>query len=313
MKKIFSAMLAAAVIFSMLVLNVGAQAENKLTKSWELGLTTRIALTEETDTDGTKYVSVTGIEKAWDSPTVDILDAVKSAAGDNLEDGADVYVAFDVRIKYAEGADTETPVTARVLLRMVHELSKDEGAFLDQYPGTLFSWMDTNIMHYFQTRLEIGSEWVHFEDYLTVDSLELEGAGTAWNLCIDTISDPTAIAALEFRNVGVYDDTYEPVEIEEPEAPEEPEEPEEPEGPTATPMPTAGQQTPFGLSTTTAPATETTPGTGDADNGNTTTIVVICVVAAVVVAAVIIGVVVAKKKKASGTDDSGETDNKTEE
>ena len=66
-------------------------------------------------------------------------------------------------------------------------------------------------MHYFQTGLEMGSEWVHFEDYLTVDSFELEGAGTAWNLCIDTISDPTAIAALEFKNVGVYDDTYEPV------------------------------------------------------------------------------------------------------
>lgn len=310
-------MLAAAVVFSMLVLNVGAQAENKLTKSWELGLVKGGEITEGTDTDGTKYISVTGIKNAWDSPMVDILDAVKSAAGDNLEDGADVYVAFDVRIKYAEGADTETPVTAKALLRMAHTFAEGESElFAEQYSGTLFAWSGTsgtNVMHYFQTGLELGSEWMHFEDYLTVDSTELEGAGTAWNLCIDTISDPTAIAALEFKNVGVYDDTYEPVEI------EEPEEPEEPAGPTATPMPTAGQQTPFGLSTTapatTAPATESTAGTGDTDKdngGNTGTIIVICVVAAVVVAAVIIGVVAAKKKKASGADDTQEPDNKTE-
>ena len=53
MKKIFSAMLATAVIFSMLVLNVGAQAENKLTKSWEMGLVKGGEITEGTDTDGT--------------------------------------------------------------------------------------------------------------------------------------------------------------------------------------------------------------------------------------------------------------------
>mgnify|MGYP001049003234 CR=1 FL=1 len=299
MKKILSIAAVFLLIFSMLVLSVSAQAENKLTATWVLGLAKDGTLTEETDTDGTKYISVTGIKNAWDSPTINVLDAIKSAAGDDLEDGADVYIVFDVRIQYAENADQETPITANALLRMKHELSSDEELFSEQYYGTLFTWNNTNIMHYFQTGLELSSEWTHFEEYLTVDSSEFEGAGTEWNLCIDTISDPEAVAALEFKNVGVYDYTYEPVEV------EEPEEPEEPVEPTATPLPTAGQQTPVGLVKTTPTADAGTLVDDQNGGSNTTTIIVICVVAAVVIAAIIVGIAVAKKKRS--------TENPTEE
>lgn len=309
MKKILSIALALAMVFCVAAIGtVGAQAENKLTTTWEKGLSKgEISVLKEAD--GTEYTSATGIGNPWESPTIDVLGAVKSAAGENLEDGADVYVTFDVRIKYADGADTETPVTAKVLLRMVHTFAEgQQDSFAEAYSGTLFAWMGetgTNIMHYFPESVEMTDEWMHFETYLTVDSYELEGAGTGWNLCLDTISDPSAIAALEFKNVGVYDDTYESVgnEPDDPNVPNDPGNEEEPggEGTAATPRPTAAQQTPFGNLNTPAPsagATDDGNETEADEQNNSTMILVLCIVGAVVVAAIIIGVVVSKKKKA---------------
>ena len=308
MKKILSIAAVFLLIFSMLVLSVSAQAENKLTATWEQGLS-KGTITTNTDTDGTEYISATGINKAWESPFIDILGAVKSALGEEgMEDGGEVYIAFEARIKVKEDADPDSVVMVRPVLRMVAEVTQ----FEENYAGSLFACGDeVNIMGYIDSQganLELSSEWTYYEMCVTVDSYEFDFCGDKWNFCVDTISDPTVIEALEFKNMGVYDYTYEPVEVEEPEEPEEPtdaENPEEPAEATATPLPTAGQQTPVGLVKTT-PTAEAGTSVDDQDGGsNTTTIIVICVVAAVVIAAIIVGIAVAKKKRS--------TENPTEE
>ena len=326
MKKIFLAVLAIAMLFAMVGMSVGAQAENKLTTTWEQGLS-KGTITTNTDTDGTEYTSATGINEAWESPFIDILGAVKSALGeDGMKDGGEIYIAFDVRVKFTEDTDPDTVLAARPLLRMaVNGISDPEEiqAYFDEnYQGDLFS-CDTggNIMSYLDGQgatLELSSEWAHYEYSIYVESYEFELPGDKWNLCIDTISDPTVIAALEFKNAGVYDDTYEPVEVEEPEEPEEPtdaENPEEPAEATATPLPTAGQQTPVGIVKTTPTADAGTSVDDQDGESNTTTIIVICVVAVVVIAAIVIGIVVSKKKKAEGeeSDSASQDDNAPQE
>ena len=81
MKKILLIASTLILVFSMLAIGVNAQAENKLTTTWQQGLIKAGTVENKTDTDGTAYVSATGIDNPWVSPTIDVLEAVKSALG----------------------------------------------------------------------------------------------------------------------------------------------------------------------------------------------------------------------------------------
>lgn len=303
MKKYGSIVLALALAFCVLTLGISAQAENKLKTAWQKGFTS--AVEEKTDTDGTKYVSATGIEQAWYSPFINVYDAVKAVVGD--EEEAEVMFAFEMRVKYKDEGDAGTPITARVIIRPsgLAESLKDTDQFVETY-GTegMFKNDSGNVMGYFDSSMstiETTGEWTVFECSHLISKSDLNDAyWTGWDLCVDMISQPELLSALEFRNVGVYSyDNYESM------IPEPTEEPVTPAPPTEKPTPTQVANTPVGLAPT-ATAGEGTAADGEQDDGNnTTTIVIVCVVAAIVIAAIVVGVVVAKKKKAG--EDTGET------
>lgn len=309
MKKYLSIALVCLLTLSMLTAGVSAQAENKLTTSWEKGLAG--AVEQKTDADGTAYASATGIDKAWLSPFLNVYDAVKAVVGN--EEEVEVMFAFEVRIQYKNEEDKGIPVMVHPLIR-ANECSddiKDTEKFPEVYEGELFANKDKNVMAYFDvSTIEVTDEWAVFESSKLVSKTELNDAWwKRWDLCVDQISDPEIIASLEFRNAGVYNaEDYESMIPEPTEAPATPE-----------PTPTEVTNTPVGLTSTTAPAASPTAteitdiGDKDQTNGNTTTIVIVCVVAAVVVAAVIIGVVTIKKKKsADASAEEPQDENKNE-
>ena len=298
MKKYLSIALAFLLTLSMLTAGVSAQAENKLTTSWEKGLAG--AVEQKTDADGTTYASATGISGAWVSPFLNVYDAVKAVVGD--EEEAEVMFAFEVRIQYKNAEDQGTPLTVRPLIR-ANECAddiKNSESFLEIYEGEMFSNGDNaNVLAYFDiSSLEVTDEWTVFESSKFVSQTELNDSWwKKWDLCVDQISDADMIASLEFRNAGVYSaEDYESM------IPEPTEEPTTPAPPTEVPTPTQAANTPVGLTSTTAPVASPT-GEEDTDqkNGNTATIIIVCVVAAVVVAAVILGIVTVKKKKSGDT------------
>lgn len=131
MKKCGSIVLALALAFCVLMLGVSAQAENKLTATWQKGFTSAVEV--KTDTDGTSYVSATGIEDAWYSPFINVYDAVKAVVGD--EEEAEVMFAFEMRVKYKDEGDAGTPITARVIIRPsgMAESIKNEDQFVETY------------------------------------------------------------------------------------------------------------------------------------------------------------------------------------
>lgn len=312
--------MALAVVLSILAMGVGAQAENKLTTAWEKGLSKgEVSVLKEAD--GTEYTSATGIGNPWESPTIDVLGAIKAALGeDGVKDGGEVYIAFDARIKVAEDSDPDTIVIGRSLLRMAteHAATELKAIFDENYEGTLFTCDDNgNAMAYIAgqgTNVELSSEWSHYDINFSVDSTDLTWAGDKWNFCLDMLGDVADIAALEFKNVGVYDYTYEPVEPDEPDVPDVPDVPgdgEEPGGENVA-TPTVVPQTPFNNKPTAAPTATAGAEENEGGNNNMTTIIIVAVVAAVVIAAVVVGVVMAKKKKANDAPDA-EDDNKKEE
>lgn len=295
MKKCGSIVLALALAFCVLTLGVSAQAENKLTATWQKGFTSAVEV--KTDTDGTSYVSATGIEDAWYSPFINVYDAVKAVVGD--EEEAEVMFAFEMRVKYKDEGDAGTPITARVIIRPsgLAESIKNEDQFVETYGEEgMFKNDGGNVMGYFDSSMstiETTEEWTVFECSHLIPKTDLNDAyWTGWDLCVDMISQPELISALEFRNVGVYSyDDYESI------IPEPTEEPATPVPPTEKPMPTQAASTPVGLAPT-ATATQDSAVDGEQDGGNnTTTIVIVCVVAVIVIAAIVVGVVVAKKEK----------------
>ncbi len=311
MKKCGSIILALALAFCVLTLGVSAQAENKLTATWQKGFTSAVEV--KTDTDGTSYVSATGIEDAWYSPFINVYDAVKAVVGD--EEEAEVMFAFEMRVKYKDEGDAGTPITARVIIRPsgMAESIKNEDQFVETYGEEgMFKNDSGNVMGYFDSSMstiETTEEWTVFECSHLIPKTDLNDAyWTGWDLCVDMISQPELISALEFRNVGVYSyDDYESI------IPERTEEPATPVPPTEKPMPTQAASTPVGLAPT-ATATQDSAVDGEQDGGNnTTTIVIVCVVAVIVIAAIVVGVVVAKKKKAGEDTDATPENNDTKE
>ena len=309
MKKCGSIILALALAFCVLTLGVSAQAENKLTATWQKGFTSAVEV--KTDTDGTSYVSATGIEDAWYSPFINVYDAVKAVVGD--EEEAEVMFAFEMRIQYKNAEDQGTPITVRPVIRANEcaDAMKNSESFLETYEGEMFSNGDNaNVMAYFDiSSFEVTDEWTVFESSKFVSQTELNDSWwKKWDLCVDQISDADMIASLEFRNAGVYNaEDYESM------IPEPTEEPTTPAPPTEVPTPTQAANTPVGLAPT-ATATQDSAVDGEQDGGNnTTTIVIVCVVAVIVIAAIVVGVVVAKKKKAGEDTDATPENNDTKE
>ena len=308
MKKVFSMVLVLVLAFSVLTLGISAQAENKLTTSWEKGLAG--AVEQKTDADGTTYASATGISGAWVSPFLNVYDAVKAVVGN--EEEAEVMFAFEIRVQYKNAEDQGTPVTVRPVIR-ANECAddmKNSESFLEIYEGEMFSNKDNaNVLAYFDiSSLEVIDEWTVFESAKFVSSTELNDTWwKRWDLCVDQISDVDMIASLEFRNAGIYNaEDYESM------IPEPTEEPTTPAPPTEIPTPTQQANTPVGLAPTATATQDSTNDEGQQNDGNnTTTIVIVCVVAVIVIAAIVIGVVVAKKKKAG--EDTGENSENTEE
>ncbi len=309
MKKCGSIILALALAFCVLTLGVSAQAENKLTATWQKGFTSAVEV--KTDTDGTSYVSATGIEDAWYSPFINVYDAVKAVVGD--EEEAEVMFAFEMRIQYKNAEDQGIPITVRPVIRANEcaDAMKNSESFLETYEGEMFSNGDNaNVMAYFDiSSFEVTDEWTVFESSKFVSQTELNDSWwKKWDLCVDQISDADMIASLEFRNAGVYNaEDYESM------IPEPTEEPTTPAPPTEVPTPTQAANTPVGLAPT-ATATQDSAVDGEQDGGNnTTTIVIVCVVAVIVIAAIVVGVVVAKKKKAGEDTDATPENNDTKE
>ena len=309
MKKYLSIALAFLLTLSMLTAGVSAQAENKLTTSWEKGLAG--AVEQKTDADGTTYASATGISGAWVSPFLNVYDAVKAVVGD--EEEAEVMFAFEMRIQYKNAEDQGIPITVRPVIRANEcaDAMKNSESFLETYEGEMFSNGDNaNVMAYFDiSSFEVTDEWTVFESSKFVSQTELNDSWwKKWDLCVDQISDADMIASLEFRNAGVYNaEDYESM------IPEPTEEPTTPAPPTEVPTPTQAANTPVGL-TSTATATQDSAVDGEQDGGNnTTTIVIVCVVAVIVIAAIVVGVVVAKKKKAGEDTDATPENNDTKE
>ena len=173
MKKYLSIALAFLLTLSMLTAGVSAQAENKLTTSWEKGLAG--AVEQKTDADGTTYASATGISGAWVSPFLNVYDAVKAVVGD--EEEAEVMFAFEMRIQYKNAEDQGIPITVRPVIRANEcaDAMKNSESFLETYEGEMFSNGDNaNVMAYFDiSSFEVTDEWTVFESSKFVSQTEL--------------------------------------------------------------------------------------------------------------------------------------------
>ncbi len=295
---------------TMLTMGVSAQAENKLTASWQKGFVS--AVEQKTDEDGTPYVSAMGIENSWYSPFINVYDAVKAVVGE--EEEAEVMFVFEMRVKFKDESDAGTPVAVRAVIRPsgCSEEIKNQDLFLETYQNEegMFKNDGGNVMGYFDSSMstfEVTDEWTVFECSHLISKTDLNDSWwTGWDLCVDQINDYELIEALEFRNTGVYSyDDYESIIPEPTEAPATPE-----------PTPTVVPATPVGFvtSSTTAPAVTATEDTasGEQNEGDITSVIVVCVVAAVVIAAVIVGIVVVKKKKAGDVAENSDEKNKKE-
>ena len=207
MKKYFLPMLGVlliAALFSACVKNM-PQAENKLAAEWTEGYIDQV-LQKRKDVDGTDYISASGIHTEWASPFLPAYEAMKAAVGEKAKNR--VVVKFEARVLYK--GEANGPITVHPILRgePVKEELRDIEFFNELYDGELFDNRNGNLLVYFTEKMELTGEWSAYEGVLPVAAAEFDDAlWREWYLCVDSISDPKSIEALEFKNVGVYDST----------------------------------------------------------------------------------------------------------
>ena len=227
MKKIFTILLAVAIVFSMSV-SVFAEVENFAKDAkWVQGYAGGVS-----NKDG--IAKATGIKAAYTSPFIDIYPAVKAALGTDTD--AELIIRFKVRADFTEGNEGEIS-SARTLLRggsiKPEEVEDWNTNYSEATDGESFFNSDKggNIMHYFSSGFSFTDE-----EWTTV-IIELEVSDTIvncdltpkWNFCLDTIGNYGIIESLQFKEFTVahYDDSLlevedEPVEVEKPEKEEKP-------------------------------------------------------------------------------------------
>lgn len=298
MKKLFASFL--IIVLAVALFSVTAFAEKEPT-NYATNLAWKSAGSAQTVFENGVATS-TNINNKWDSPSVDLLPAAKAALGDN--DEITLVIRLEARVTFTSGNEEEL-VTARPLFRGTSIFpTSDDDAWTEAYDEALngeeplFFIRTKNVMKYFEAgNLELtDSEWFVFETELDLTAAQINcDFITGWNFCVDSISDPSIIANIQFRNVGVYnlDDLPEPTAT---------------PTPVPTPTPTATVK-PTARPTSTAQADATvTEGAQDADVtsapdgqvtqtvSNTATIIA-CVVSGVVVIGAFGAVLFLKKKK----------------
>ena len=216
MKKLLTLVLTIVLVFSMSAMIVSADDVKNFAEGakWTKGHSGGV-----TEKDGA--FKATGIDQPYKSPFVDILPAIKEALGTETE--AELIIRFMIRADFKNGNEGEQ-LTAKPLLRggniAAEEVSDWNASFSEATEGDNFFKSDAggNIMHIFPTSLSFtDEEWTPVIVELTVsDTVVNCDLVKNWNLCIDTIANPSIIEALYFKDliVAEYDDSLFDIEEE---------------------------------------------------------------------------------------------------
>ncbi len=207
MKKVLTALLTLAIVFSLFAVNVSAEAEN-----FAKDLKWTAAATNITEKDG--VLIATGIDNKWDSPYLDVLPAVKKALGDG--DEVSIELSFETRAEFTAGNEG-TSFTSRVLMRGVNGLTlkpaDDPEAWNEAYAEAIdgedpifVSDTGGNVMYPIGSTEFNDEDWTEFSTVIELTAPQINTTAlTKWNLCVDEIKldDLTVINNIQFRNVKV--------------------------------------------------------------------------------------------------------------
>ncbi|MBR2861631.1 MAG: hypothetical protein IKB86_07315 [Clostridia bacterium] len=341
MKKFITLLLAIALIFSMAIATVSAEAAPKNYFDMETAATKtvgsgKIAVEE---VDGEKVYAFTNLEYRWDSGAIDIHPAVQEAIGD--EEYVELTLVFKIKTVFTtdfEGHKTSCIASLRCLTAPDKALGDDEwnSQYEDDIEGceALFEKFNGNLQYNLSTkRVPINDEdWTEYTVDMYFEKAVVDSEMTPdWSLCLDQTNgahQPTSTEApkgklvmfdkILIKDVGVYqteewlaanppEDAATPTLTPDTDAPADDEGEGDTVEPTATPTvkPTA----------TSKPVATATPDTNEpADDDNqddsNLTWLWIAIAAVVVAGAAVAVVVILKKKKATANEDSA--DEKTE-
>lgn len=215
MRKIFTILLAVAIVFSMSVAVFAEVVNFADGAKWVQGYSGGVS-----NKDG--VATATGIKAAYNSPFIDIYPAVKAALGTDTE--AELVIKFKVRADFTDGNEGEIS-SARTLIRggsiKAEEVEDWNASFSDATDGETFFKADNggNIMHYFSSGFSFtDEEWTTVTIEFQVDDILVNcDLVPKWNFCIDSISNVSIIEALHFKDfvLAQWDDSL--FEEEEPE------------------------------------------------------------------------------------------------
>ncbi len=268
-----------------------------------------------TEADG--VITATNFKHPYDSPSIEVLPAMKAALGD--DDDIEIFIVFDARVKLKEGNEGES-ISAQALFRGTNaldvkasDIDEWKEAYTDSFDDAepLFINSQGNIMKYLQGVI-FTENWKTF-----VIPLELEGeqitnpAISKWTFCFDTMSKYEMVENLEIKNFAI---TFEEPEEEETPAdkPATDKPAENKPAVNATPTPYVVWATPIGY---VDPAATPAPGGSSSQNIATATPVgnnnggdssmlplIIGGAAVVVIAGALVTIIVVKKKKNGKTE-----------
>lgn len=205
MKKVLTALLTLAIVFSLFAVNVSAEAEN-----FAKDLKWTAAATNITEKDG--VLIATGIDNKWDSPYLDVLPAIKKALG--TEEEVSIEISFETRATFTAGNEGST-FSTRVIMRGVNGLTlkpaDDPEAWNEAYAEAIdgedpIFASDTggNVMYPIGKTDFNDEDWTEFSTVIELNATQINSTAlTKWYLCVDEMSVTGIIDNIQFRNVKV--------------------------------------------------------------------------------------------------------------
>ncbi len=205
MKKLFTLIITVVLLVSVASLSVSAVEPKNFVAAdatWDSFYATSV------ETKDGVLTAVLDASKAWSSPSINLLPAIKDALGDKEE--VEFVLTFKIKANYKAGTNIDS-TSSKVLFRGTNGLyvTKDEWAavYEEMLDGEapVFTNSDGNILHYIENSLVYDEEWteVYIELAYTKGQIECE-AVTKWNLCFDKTDTLNELESIQIKDLGIY-------------------------------------------------------------------------------------------------------------
>ena len=167
---------------------------------------------------GKPMYSITGFNKTYSSPAIDVFPKLKEAIGD--EDEMEVWIVFDIRCansKGNEGSVHDFGVKLRV--SGLTALTQTQDAYDENYASdsSTFPYVSEGQIHTtLKKTTSMTEDWMRVEMMFTYNSYDVnDELWSKWYVCFDNLASYETLGALQVKNFGIYTfDDYDPIEVE---------------------------------------------------------------------------------------------------